>query len=164
MLGTQAGGTAHASVRDGPGVAILTRTFHFRGIQLSLRGRGHCLQWHRPRHYVQSRRPRVDSPGVAAEQHGGGNRFRELFNKAADAFLDQCYALRDAKSGRRPLENMSGPEHKLLERFRDRILDLAGVKNSGDSRTNLMAEVTMGAGDCRQVAFSKQALFERLEG
>lgn len=81
------------------------------------------------------------------------------WNQRVDELLQERFGLEDER-GRRPLEDLDSPEHKKLDEFRESLLELTAASRSGSSRTNLMLELFLGHGDCRQVAYSKQLLYD----
>lgn len=83
----------------------------------------------------------------------------EQFNKVANEKLNGILGLQDA-SGRRPLEDLHSPEHHVLDAFDKNRFKLSATDVSGDSRTDLLAIMTLGIGDCRPTAYAKQLFFD----
>jgi hypothetical protein len=81
------------------------------------------------------------------------------FNNVANDKLNQILGLQDA-SGRRPLEDLHSAEHKVLDGYDKNRFPLAFTEVSGDSRTDLLAILALGIGDCRPTAYAKQLLFD----
>ena len=83
----------------------------------------------------------------------------EVFNARVDKYLAERFDL-GSTSTRRPLEDLHSPEHVLMDTFRERLLEFTKTDETGSSITSVMAELAMGRGDCRHVAYSKQLLYD----
>ncbi len=82
------------------------------------------------------------------------------FNRMVNAKLNDVLHLQ-TPDGRRPLEDLKSKEHKVLDRFDKGRFELADVgRDGGDSRTDLVALMSLGIGDCRPTAFAKQLMFD----
>ena len=82
----------------------------------------------------------------------------DTWQNSVDAFLQEQYGLKDGDF--RPYEHLNSEQHKKLDAIRTQLLRQTESKVSGASDTNLMAELILGKGDCRHVAFSKQLLHD----
>ncbi len=74
------------------------------------------------------------------------------FNTTADKFLRARFATD-------PLEDLKSPEHQIFDKFTRNFLKIMGIEKYEDARTNVMADVFLGAGDCRHHAYAKSLLF-----
>lgn len=82
------------------------------------------------------------------------------FNERIDAYVENRFGLVDPESGHRVLEDLHSQEHKVMDRFSSRRHQFTEARTSGASKTNLVAELTLGTGDCRHTGISKQAFFD----
>jgi hypothetical protein len=81
------------------------------------------------------------------------------FNKVVNDKLNVMLGLQ-VEHGRRPLEDLHSEEHHVLDRYDKNRFKLAATDVSGDTRTDLLAILTLGIGDCRPTAYAKQLLFD----
>jgi hypothetical protein len=75
-----------------------------------------------------------------------------------DAFLATRFGLQ-TETGERPLETLDTPEHREMDRIMRDVMAYMGVASTSDSRTNLMADVALGRGDCRHANYAMAFLF-----
>ncbi len=83
----------------------------------------------------------------------------EAFNKLVNGKINVLLGLQD-ENGRRPLEDLHSAEHHVLDAYDKNRFQLAATDVSGDSRTDLLAILALGIGDCRPTAYSKQLFFD----
>jgi hypothetical protein len=82
------------------------------------------------------------------------------WNRRVDAKLNRIFCLQKRGSRRRPMEDLHSPEHGVLDGYDRKRFGLAATGELGDSRTDLLAIMALGVGDCRPTAFAKQLLFD----
>jgi len=97
---------------------------------------------------------------VIAELGLNNSSSYEDFVAKVDAFVESRFGLVDPQSGKRVLEDLHSPEHKVMDEFSKERHNLTEARTSGASKTNLSVEMLMGTGDCRHTAITKQALFD----
>jgi hypothetical protein len=83
-----------------------------------------------------------------------------VFAERVDQYVEDRYGLVDRMTGKRVLEDLHSDEHHVMDRFSDERHKFTEARTSGASKTNLSMELTLGTGDCRHTAISKQALFD----
>jgi hypothetical protein len=82
------------------------------------------------------------------------------WNRRVNAKLNEIFGLQKRGSSRRPMEDLNSLEHKILDRYDKKRFGLAATDKLGDSRTDLLAIMALGLGDCRPTAWTKQLLFD----
>ncbi|MDR1300817.1 MAG: DUF4071 domain-containing protein [Candidatus Nomurabacteria bacterium] len=80
------------------------------------------------------------------------------FNAIVDRMLRQQFRTDE-------LEDLHAPTHEIYDDQIKKLLDVVGVtgdidKKMVDSRTNIMVDLMLGRGDCRQHAHAKQLIFD----
>lgn len=83
----------------------------------------------------------------------------DQFDARIDRYLAQRFAL-GTKDVQRPLEDLHSPEHVLMDTFRKSLLEFTKTEATGSCTTSVMAEVALGRGDCRHVAYAKQLFYD----
>lgn len=83
----------------------------------------------------------------------------DAFSKLANEKINVLLGLQD-EHGRRPLEDLHSAEHHVLDAYDKNRFQLAATDVSGDSRTDLLAILALGIGDCRPTAYAKQLFFD----
>lgn len=88
---------------------------------------------------------------------------REDFHRILQTEVNRIFRLQ-TETGARPLEDLAGPEHKVLDAYDQLRFVMMMSKSLGDDATELMALAQLGTGDCRPTNYTGlylSTLFQR---
>lgn len=84
----------------------------------------------------------------------------EIWDTVVNNYLEVKFHLRDQRTGVRDMEYLDCKRHHDFEHTQEGALALTVARETKRSFTNIMVDVAYGQGDCRNVAYAKQLLFD----
>ncbi|OGH10352.1 MAG: hypothetical protein A2857_05575 [Candidatus Levybacteria bacterium RIFCSPHIGHO2_01_FULL_36_15] len=118
---------------------------HFTGGNVEWKGQLHTEVINRSD--IRKARAVIEALGLAETDN------LDAFNQKVDGLFRRQFQTQG-------LEDLYSPEHVVYDETVKAMLSFFSARESGESNTNIMADLEMGLGDCRHHAYAKQLLFD----